>query len=195
MPTGLTAGIAHDMSFEDFIWDCARQFGALISMRDYPKDAPIPDAFNVSNYHTKALKQEKEMLEELKNMSRDALTDAAEAEFECSLASYEKSIVEHAELRDKYLAMQAKVESWEPPSPDHFELKTFMLNQIKESIDYDCSDKYNICPARQTGFQHFNQYLKRLLDSISDHTKEHRKEVKRAAGRTKWVQQLKQSLA
>jgi hypothetical protein len=43
MPTGYTAPIADGMTFEQFALGCARAFGALVTMRDEPSDAPIPE--------------------------------------------------------------------------------------------------------------------------------------------------------
>jgi hypothetical protein len=36
MPTGYTAAIKDGISFEKFVWDCARGMGALVMMRDEP---------------------------------------------------------------------------------------------------------------------------------------------------------------
>ena len=52
MPTGYTAKIADGQTFEEFILSCARAFGALVEMRDEPADAPIPEEFKPSAYHT-----------------------------------------------------------------------------------------------------------------------------------------------
>ena len=45
MPTGYTAPIKDGISFNDFMWGCARAFGALIMMRDDPPGTPIPERF------------------------------------------------------------------------------------------------------------------------------------------------------
>lgn len=54
MPTGYTANIKNGITFEEFALDCARNFGALIIMRDEPKDAPIPEQFEASKHHEEA---------------------------------------------------------------------------------------------------------------------------------------------
>lgn len=42
MPTGYTAAITDkDISFEQFVWDCARAFGALVLQRDDAIGSPI----------------------------------------------------------------------------------------------------------------------------------------------------------
>ena len=51
MPTGYTAYVQEGATFEEFVWRCARNFGALVTMRDEPTDVPVPDAFTPSKYH------------------------------------------------------------------------------------------------------------------------------------------------
>ena len=58
MPTGYTAKLMEQgQTFPEFIMSCARAFGALIMMRDDPANAPIPEKFEPSDYHVRALKK------------------------------------------------------------------------------------------------------------------------------------------
>lgn len=43
-----------------------------------------------------------------------------------------------AALRAKCEAMLASVEAWQVPTPEHESLKTFMREQITQSIAFDC---------------------------------------------------------
>ncbi|VTR91619.1 unnamed protein product [Gemmata massiliana] len=38
--------------------------------------------------------------------------------------------------------MLEHVRAWEPPSTDHENLKQFMIDQLRESIDFDCRGEY-----------------------------------------------------
>jgi len=70
MPTGCTAKLMSEgQTFHEFIMQCARNFGALIMMRDDPWDAPIPDKFEPYGYHAKKLIEAREELKRLNNMS------------------------------------------------------------------------------------------------------------------------------
>lgn len=53
MPTGYTAAVEDGTitEFDDFAWQCARAFGALIMMRDDPMSAPIPQKFEPTAEH------------------------------------------------------------------------------------------------------------------------------------------------
>lgn len=47
MPTGYTADLMEKgMEFKPFVLQCARAFGALITMRDDSLDAPSPKSLN-----------------------------------------------------------------------------------------------------------------------------------------------------
>lgn len=71
MPTGYTANVPDGITFEQFVWQCARGMGALVMMRDEPTGAPIPERFEPSDYnakreiayHTKAHQEEVERTE------------------------------------------------------------------------------------------------------------------------------------
>lgn len=54
MPTGYTHKIKDGMTFKEYALRCARNFGALMDMRDDPMDAPIP-IFTPSGYHEEKL--------------------------------------------------------------------------------------------------------------------------------------------
>ena len=54
MPTGYTATLVeHGQTFPEFAMQCAKAFGACITLRDEPFDAPIPTKFKASTWHTK----------------------------------------------------------------------------------------------------------------------------------------------
>lgn len=52
MPTGYTSPLyeGKEISFEQFALRCARNFGALVMMREEPLDTPIPEKFNPCEY-------------------------------------------------------------------------------------------------------------------------------------------------
>ena len=59
MPIGYTSKLHDgDQPFNEFIMSCARAFGALVTMRDDPNDAPIPE-FEVSEYSVTSVKMPK----------------------------------------------------------------------------------------------------------------------------------------
>ncbi len=72
-----------------------------------------------------------------------------------------------------------------------------MIDQIKSSIDWDCNPDYylrHINEKPQTGKQYYTTLLDSAVNDIQYHREHYREEVKRAEDRTRWVQQLRDSL-
>jgi hypothetical protein len=86
MPTGYTAPIADGMTFEQYALGCARAFGALVTMRDEPSDAPIPEKLEPDTYYQRSL--EASQLELDRVMSLTAAEIVAETD-KSYLADYE----------------------------------------------------------------------------------------------------------
>jgi hypothetical protein len=194
MPTGYTADIEKGITFQEYALSCARQFGALVTMRDDPHDAEIPDVFEPSGYHTKAIVKAKAELVQLMNMSPEETEKQADAAFrkeEQSNADYRKK---KATLRKKYEAMLVEAKAYVAPTPDHVNYRKFMIEQIEGSIDFDCSTSYDPKATRLTGEEWIASEIEKNSKSIGYHTKEHEKEVDRAVQRTGWVQEMKRSL-
>jgi hypothetical protein len=192
MPTGYTAKISEGISFEDFVLQCARAFGATITMRDDSLDAPIPDEFKPSDYHPKALKMALEELARLKSLSREEIIEQSEKDYANKCIRWEQREVERLELKNKYKAMLAKVIQWKPPTTDHQGLKDFMLQQIRDSIEWDClqDDK----PKKLSPEEWQEKAIETAQWNVEYHQKEGRKEIQRAKERTEWVRELKKSL-
>jgi hypothetical protein len=194
MPTGYTADIEKGISFEKFALNCARAFGALIEMRDDPMDAQIPKSFKPSTYHQERLAEAKRELEKIKKMTPKEADAEAKSYYEKELASHQKNLAAKRATKDKYQKMLEQVQSWTPPSPDHEELKTFMLEQIYQSIDFDCSEKYMDAPKKISGKEWKSIHLDSAKRDIEYHTKGWAEEVERVESRNKWIKQLRESL-
>lgn len=193
MPTGYTADIAKGITFNEFILSCARNFGACITMRDEPSGTEIPEEFEASAYHTDELNKAKLRYLELVTYSNEQLRDFAADSYREALTDFYKRVDERNDLEDKYLAMLEESRTWNPPSEDHQGLKNFMVKQIQESIDFDCSRKYDM-PEEQTDIAWLAEQLKKTQWNIEYHAKEAVKEQERVDNRNKWIKQLRDSL-
>ena len=60
MPTGYTAAIAKDITFNDFVMQCAKAM--LIMMRDEPANAPIPERFEPGSHYVNKITEANELL-------------------------------------------------------------------------------------------------------------------------------------
>ncbi|MES2733593.1 MAG: hypothetical protein V4714_17750 [Bacteroidota bacterium] len=167
--------------------------GALIMMREEPMDAPIPDSFEPSDYHKVQMGKAINELSRLKCLSEEEIEAAAKAAY---LTRYEENSewkAKREELNVKYLDMLAKVSAWKAPTPDHEGFKEFMSSQIEQSIKFDCGD-YETEIERLTGVEWIEFEVKKANGNIEYHRDRYEKDVKAAAARTEWIQQLKQSL-
>lgn len=196
MPTGYTAAIADDISFRDFVMQCARSRGALIEMRDCPLSTPIPKRFEPSDYHIKQQQRAENEVQRLLKITEEEAEIEAQRDYEKECADNAQSIEKTINLRRKYEAMLEQVKAWKPPTTEHIELKQFMIDQIVDSMKFDCSTSYytRYQPQRLTGAD----WLKKKLDAATDNCKYHQdayhKEVARVESRNQWVKELKESL-
>lgn len=194
MPTGYTYEISKGISFDKFVLNCARAFGALITMRDDPMDAEIPDEFIPSDYHAKAIEETKKKVAYAESLTLEQAGEEATKQYKEELAAYKKRIEEAHTLKMKYQDMLRQVENWQPPTPDHRELKDFMVEQITSSIDFDCSTEHLTPPILLAPEKWITKTINEYLWSLAYHTDELDKEISRCASRTKWVKALKRSL-
>jgi len=198
MPTGYTAVIGEGITFKNFALSCARAFGAIVTMRDDPADAPIPDEFKPSEYSERQLSLATDRVEKLKAMKDAECTRQAKADYEKQVQHHKDGIAKDATLKAKYEAMLAEVEAWTPPSPDHEGLKKFMRDQIAESIRFDCGGHHHRDALKElrpmTGKEWRQSELNKSLQEISYHSKSQKEENERTAARNKWIRQLRESI-
>lgn len=191
MPTGYTDAIKNGITFNEFVWSCARAFGALIMMRDDASDAPIPK-FQPSTYNADRLLVEEVELAALLKMTPAEADAAALAVYEAEYKQVEKWNQEKVELLKKYEQMLASVTAWEPPTPEHSGLKKFMAEQIQQSIDFDC--RPSELPEPQRGKVWLENKVASTRRSIEYHREENIKEIDRTDGRNEWVEALDKSV-
>lgn len=197
MPTGYTHAVQNGSITElkDFTLQCARAFGALILMRDEPNDAEVPDEFQPSDYDKKALDAAKVDLENLGKMTSVACDAAALHAFNSQVEGRQLRMIERQDQFSRYTAMQAKVKAWLPPTPDHAGLRDFMLDQLDQSIRFDCIGYKEPEPVLQTGAEWMAAEKTRIDGAILRHANAHEQELERTAQRNAWIKALRQSFA
>lgn len=193
MPTGYTYPVSEqdDFPFEEFVWSCARGFGALVLMRDDPQDAPIPEFEPDDFYATRAAELRKE-LAQLAGMSPEAKREGADAAYRHDLAFYEKLRDEKLAKRRRYECMLAKVRDWKPPTCDHAELKRFMADQLEKSIEFDCYEPEK--PKAMDPDAWWEQKVAQTKSSLERAEQSQSDEIQRTKGRNAWVQALNDSV-
>lgn len=171
---------------------CARAMGACIMMRDDPADTPIPDRFDPSDYHINALAEANAEMSRLEKMTEDEIAFEAAAANARAVESWEEAERKTTETRARYEAMLTKVRNWTPPTSEHENFKNFMVEQLTKSIDWDCQSRER--PEPLTPLAWISSRIERAEWDVNYHTEQHQKEIDRAAGRTKWIVDLRESL-
>lgn len=200
MPTGYTDGIKIDTPFADFALKCARAFGALIEMRDDPMDAPIPDEFPASNYHLENLERLIAEQDKAKSMTLEQATAEIERYNADQAKAGEEVRAKSAATRARYERMLDLASKWQPPTPAHQGLQDFMVQQITDSIKWDCHDEDDFVERYYGGFtgtpaQWIAQCQEKAAKDIEYHKKHYADDCERARSRTAWVKALRESLA
>lgn len=197
MPTGYTADIEKGIDFNTFVMNCARAFGACVTLRDEPMGGDvIPNEFKPSTeYYDKAIENTRAELINFGRMSSDELKSAYDKYYLAKEISRIKVIEECLSLKEKYTDMLNKVIAWKPPSEEHNGLKAFMEEQLRTSISYDCDYSYLNKPTEHMPPSVWAQRtITELTKRLRILTDDRDKEIARAAERTKWVRQLRESL-
>jgi hypothetical protein len=196
MPTGYTAKLIEEgQAFPEFVMTCARAFGALVEMRDDPLDAPIPDKFEVPPYHADQLRLAQQQASELANMSEEQRIEYGSRIKKEEIESREASIAKNNATNAKIAAMARQVEAWTPPTSEHEDLKAFMLEQLRASLESnDYLEERLDQVKRQSPLGLWHGAHSQALRSIVYHAKENEDAYARAAKRTTWVRELRRSL-
>lgn len=196
MPTGYTAGVADGTitTFREYAMQCARAFGACITLRDDPLSAEIPD-FKPSDYHEKALAEAEEELAAFVAMDESDLRKMHEREMEENAASGREYMEKKRLTLQRYSSMLAAAKAFSPPSPEHEKYAKFIVSQLQYSIQFDCDTSHSEQLMTQVPFEQWvSDKLERLRWNVDYHHKSHREEVERTAARNKWISQLKEAI-
>lgn len=193
MPTGYTAIIDdHDATFEQYVWRCARAFGALLHMRDDDMDADIrPRDFGTS-YHDKTLADARSKLAELLEMTPEQAQVLLDAEYEKRVADWERKVAEAKVIDERYERMRERVTAWEPPTPTHEAFKDFMLEQLDTGRSWTYANEPK--PVKSDVVAWLNESISDARRDIEYHSQHIADEQKRKREADGWVQDLKRSV-
>lgn len=184
MPSGLTYKIydGTDMTLRGFALNCVRQLGAGYHASDQgSKELPLYEApvLKVSDYHQKSQKEAESKLQHWLEI-RDK-PEEAQREYEAKYAEnkqlntdYEKT---RKERRERYLTMLDKVVLWDLPE-EYKSLKDLMINQIKESMDFDCHPSRIYTEERIPIDKWIQTHIDMYQDEIRYHKEQYAKEKK-----------------
>lgn len=195
MPTGYTQKLVDgDQTFAEFALTCARAFGACIELRDESLSKEIP-VFSPGEYHVKAREKAEKVFTDLSAMKRGArIKYGQKKRIELVQSAQDYTAKREAEnLRME--AMIDNVEAWVPPTPEHTNMKKFMLDQLKISL-HDLSywrDQVAENLAKKP-LSFYKADLEEAERSIKYHTQKYKEECERVERNNRWVSDLRNSL-
>jgi hypothetical protein len=194
MPTGYTADVVDGKvtDFRTFALRCARAFGACVMQRDEPMDA-LPRLDPPSTWHRDRAGRARAKLAELAAMTPVEQSAGAAAEHVRQCAHFAESEARATETRNRCNAMLAAVVAWEPPTDEHAQMKTFMVEQLTMTRDQD-GRSYADPPVPQTGAEWHAAEVAAAESDIAYCEREQAKELERHAGRQAWLDALYASL-
>ena len=194
MPTGLTYKIEEtdDYTFRDFALSCALQFGACYHQRE-DDDRSRPKHRKVDAYYRDRVKEAETTLKELHGLSVQDVTDRIKAETDRVAVENEKSLRTWQVKSRRYAKMRAHVEAWTPPTPDHDNMKKFMLDQI--TISFDDRDKpYVQTLPDQNPTTWLAHHIERAEKELERATEDLEKEERSVVEANAWIDALLASL-
>lgn len=199
MPSGYTEGILSGTinDLNDFIWMCARGFGAFITQKDNIDEPPILKE-KPNPYYKNKIKQ---LLNEQQKYNEYTDNDWQKEYFkyiEDQLKDIDNNIKEKIESKEKYENILNQVKEWIPPNENFHKLKSFMINQIEESIDFDCNTSFWQERKNKISNLKLEQYKRNVLNDINEslisNKEYYDEEVQRVKERNQWKQQLIESI-
>jgi polyhydroxyalkanoate synthesis regulator phasin len=195
MPSGYTSPIyeGKNISAKEYILRCARAFGATIMMRDESLDAEIP-VFEPDTYHLEQVEELKKELQKYKEMTLEEAQKIIDEEYEVTIKRNKKAIKEKNELKQRYMKILNEVKAWNPPTEEHMNLKKFAIEQLEQSIEWDCDTTYLTTPEKETPEKWLKGKIAKIEWDIEYHTRKWNEEVERTRERNEWIKQLKDSL-
>lgn len=201
MPTAFTAPIYYgeDITFEQFANSCLRNFGIYLRFEGKCPNLSryeIPDKIYPSDYYKKKYEESKAEYE--KHLATPKTKEELEAEYivyvNGVIKGNEDRVKKNEALKNRYNAMLSKVRSWIPPSEDYKCIKDFMVNQLTDSLDFDCSHVYveNIIPKDEWIQKQANRTD--LMESIMYNLEHYNKEIIAAEKDTQWLKTFSESI-
>lgn len=186
--------VKNDLNFNQFVWCCARAFGALINMREAPTDAPIPEEVTPSSFYANALKDSQKEVKRLNKMTNEQKIRYGERKKKESISSLKKSIKEQEDTNKKINTMIDQVNEWQPKE-EQKSLKDFILQQLKSSLEKtdhlqnELENKEKIDPLEL-----FHLHLSIENNSVQYYEAQVAKEKRNLQETNQWLKNLRESV-
>ena len=195
MATGYTMDI-HDgkpVTFDQFALKCSRALGAAIMQRDESPDVEIRMC-ELDDYYATNVEKAQAKLDDASALSDAEWLSLQADELEEAKKFSEEYIAERDAVRSRYTQMLEQVEGWVPPTGEHEGLKKFMIEQLQDSIKWDCGDYTPHVPEALPVHEYRAKKIESLAKSLGYAAESLAKEKALVASQNAWVTALRDSL-
>jgi len=135
-------------------------------------------------------------------MQRDDPADETKAEFDSyvieRIADCKETIDKMKKLQTAYNKKIEEAQNWNPPTPEHEGLKKFMIQQLTESMLFDCSYDHYESELKKLNKMTYDDYFEQQKQyhkwKIKYHIEYLEKDLNNIRKRNKWIQDLYNSL-
>jgi len=195
MPTGYTAGVQDGKvtEFKDFALNASRAFGARIMERDNDADAAY-EPRQLEGYYIESFSKNIDKLNELVKLTPDEWAAKFEAANQESADSVVRTNEKRLAEKARYEAMLAKAEEWEAPTTEHENFKKFMIEQLTESIKFDCSEYTPWGNRAETVEEYRAAEIADVRKSLESYSEQILKQADITISNNEWMYQLFRSL-
>lgn len=201
MPTGYTDDISRgeNVTFEMFANHCLRNFGIYTRFpneyQSYDKRYEIPDKLLPNDYHKRQLAEaQKKYDETIKHRQTiDELNSEYDEYVKKIKIQNEKYKNEAALRRERYEEMLEKACKWIPPTEEHKGIKTFMIQQLNDSIQSDCKPFQSQILTREEWIKQ-KQDNEPLVDDIKYHLQAYQKAIIDTAESNDFLDKFRESI-
>lgn len=200
MPTGYTAGVMDGTitEFKDYAFQCARAFGALVTLRDEPMTPDIP-TLKVEDYYLAEVKRAEKEVEKISTMTSKQI----EAEFlkhkAREIKYHTKGIKDQEKVRKRYSKMLEEAKKFVAPTDEHVKYRDFLISQLEESLNWDCGSNYHQeqltrVKRKKSARAWHREALTEAKYQLKYARKSLKEEIERVKSRNDWISQLKKAV-
>lgn len=186
--TGYTAGV-HDgkvTTLKEFAEVCIHAF-----IPDHW--VVVPDVVEANNsYNDDHIRKILEEISSLEKLTPDQISAQNKSDYEYRLSLFNERPA--LEAKPRYEAMLALVDEYGVPDPTLSSFAAFMVEQLKTSMDFDCSPLFETPPVEETDKDWFVGKMGFLERSLEFYRDKKERLLKSAADATAFVQAWKKSL-
>jgi len=182
-----------DDSFRNYALRSARGMGYLIGYRECADNMVIPDVIEPDEANAKKVEELRATLQEIENWDEPEAQKQADLHHEFLVSAIRRLNWLRRRALPQFGGMLAKVQAWQPPTPEHDGFKKFMAEMLEHDLR-SIPTEAEADPSPISGKEFKRQRMHHLKEDIVYYTDRHAQEVKFCQEATKWVNQLRASL-